>query len=290
MVKLSVVMSTYNRAQILLETVNSVLNQSFADFEFIIIDDSSTDNTNELIKNINDNRIRLYKNIENRGCTFNYHTAQNLANGKYIVHIDDDDISLPDRFKIQYNYMEENKNVALSGTFIETFGENARPSWVFYTDSDLIDFSMNIYNPICHSSVIYRKSFMELNNINYNMNYICSQDYELYMKILENGGKITNIADTLVKYRMHSDRLTDNWQTQQIQINNAEKVKKRLLSRMFNLEEIEHIMELLKDFPFNNYNAESVLEAVDLIAQKNKYKDEIIQLFKEDVKSGKYKF
>ena len=290
MVKLSVVMSTYNRAQILLETVNSVLNQSFADFEFIIIDDSSTDNTNELIKNINDNRIRLYKNIENRGCTFNYHTAQNLANGKYIVHIDDDDISLPDRFKIQYNYMEENKNVALSGTFIETFGENARPSWVFYTDSDLIDFSMNIYNPICHSSVIYRKSFMELNNINYNMNYICSQDYELYMKILENGGKITNIADTLVKYRMHSDRLTDNWQTQQIQINNAEKVKKRLLSRMFNSEEIEHIMELLKDFPFNNYNAESVLEAVDIIAQKNKYKDEIIQLFKEDVKSGKYKF
>ena len=290
MVKLSVVMSTYNRAQMLLETVDSVLNQSFSDFEFIIIDDASVDNTNELIKNINDSRIRLYKNVENRGCTFNYHTAQNLAKGKYIVHIDDDDISLPNRFEIQYNYMEENKDTVLSGTFIETFGENARPSWVFYTDSELIDLSVNIYNPICHSSVIYRKSFMELNNINYNMNYICSQDYELYMQILECGGKITNISDTLVKYRMHNDRLTDNWQTQQIQINNAEKVKQRLLSRMFNSEEIEYIKELLKDFPFNNYNTDNVLEAVDLIAQKNKYKNDTIQLFKEDIKSRKYKF
>ena len=186
--------------------------------------------------------------------------------------------------------MEENKDTVLSGTFIETFGENARPSWVFYTDSELIDLSANIYNPICHSSVIYRKSFMELNNINYNMNYICSQDYELYMQILECGGKITNIADTLVKYRMHNDRLTDNWQTQQIQINNAEKVKQRLLGRMFNSEEIEHIKELLKDFPFNNYNTDNVLEAVELIAQKNKYKNDTIQLFKEDIKSGKYKF
>ena len=290
MPNISVIMSTYNRENIILDSVYSILNQTISDFEFIIIDDASQDNTFQEIKSINDNRIRLYKNIENRGCTFNYHTAQNLARGKYIAHIDDDDISLPQRLEKQFDYMEKNPDICLSGTFIETFGENIRPSWVFYTDSDLIDLSMNFYNPLCHSSVMYRKSFMEENGINYNFNYLCAQDYELYMQILLNGGKITNIDEVLVRYKMHSDRLTDNYETQQIQIKNAENVKKKLLSRMFTPEEVMHIQELVKDFPFNKYNTDNVLEAVDLVSQKNKYKNKTVQLFKEDIKSGKYKF
>lgn len=290
MPNISVIMSTYNRENIILDSVYSILNQTFSDFEFIIIDDASQDNTFQKIKSINDNRIRLYKNIENRGCTFNYHTAQNLARGKYIAHIDDDDISLPQRLEKQFDYMEKNPDICLSGTFIEPFGENARPSWVFYTDSDLIDLSMNFYNPLCHSSVMYRKSFMEENGINYNFNCLCAQDYEFYMQILLNDGKIANIDEVLVRYKMHSDRLTDNYETQQIQIKNAENVKKKLLSRMFTPEEVMHIQELVNDFPFNKYNTDNVLEAVDLVLPKNKYKNETVQLFKEDIKSGKYKF
>ena len=104
----SIVMSTYNRENMVKEAIESILNQSFTDFEFIIVNDASEDNTEETIKSYSDNRILYLKNKQNCGCTFNYHTAHNIAKGKYIVHIDDDDISLPDRIKIQTQFMENN--------------------------------------------------------------------------------------------------------------------------------------------------------------------------------------
>ena len=120
---LSVVMSTYNRLQMLPEAVESVLTQSFGDFEFIIIDDNSTDGTFDYLHSLRDDRIKLFKNHENKGCTFNYHIAQNIAKGKYIAHIDDDDISFPYRFERQISFLESNNEISLYALSISKLTE-----------------------------------------------------------------------------------------------------------------------------------------------------------------------
>ena len=291
---LSVVMSTYNRENLLKDSVDSVLDQSFEDFEFIIVDDCSTDSTFELLSSYNDKRIRLYKNSQNKGCTFNYHISHNLAKGKYIAHIDDDDICMPNRFEKQMKYLEQNPNISLLGTYIETFGENARPSWVFYTEPEKIDFLINFYNPICHSSIVYNKSFADKNFINYDLNCKCAQDYDFYKQFILKGGEIANLDEVLVKYRMHQVRLTDVFDTQQVQIEVAEKVKQQLLSRFFNNEEISVLNKLLFDFPYNNYDKQAVLKAFEIVKEKtlmlNLYSENTIDSVISDIKNNLFLF
>ncbi len=291
---ISVIMSTYNRENLVKEAVESVLNQTYKDFEFIIFDDNSSDNTYEFLNNYDDNRLKIYKNRTNCGCTFNYHNAQNLACGEYIAHIDDDDIWIEHKLRNQIDYMNNNPDIVLLGSFIETFGENARPSWVFDTDSDKLAFMMNFYNPICHSSIIYRKSFMLKNGINYDIRKKCSQDYDFYKQIIEAGGRISNLSDILVRYRMHKKRITDIKETQNIQIDNAENTKTELLKRFLNEDEIKNIKELMRDFPFNEYNMANVIQAIETAGERyvKKYKTEkkVIEDVKSDIKNGLYQF
>lgn len=291
---ISVVMSTYNRAKILSETIESILAQTYDNFEFIIINDSSNDNTKDIIQKYSDNRIKLFNNKKNCGCTFNYHTAQNIAKGKYIAHIDDDDISYPKRLEKQIKYMEENTQVALLGTFIETFGENKRPTWVFYKEPKEIYFAMHLYNPICHSSIMYRKSFLEKHAINYDITKRCSQDYDLYKQIILQGGIIANLDEILVKYRMHKNRLTDMKETQDIQILNAEQIKKELLTRFIDMAELEKYNNLIKDFPFNNYNKEQVVKAIRILSMSMKTRGydytKISEKIIKDIQNNLFKF
>lgn len=291
---ISVIMSTFNRGHFLKQALESVLNQSFSDFEFIIIDDASSDNTDKILKSCTDKRLRLYKNKQQCGCTFNYHNAQNLAQGEFTAHIDDDDIWHKDKLAKQIEFMNRHPEITLSGTFIETFGENRRPSWVFDTDSIKLDFMINFYNPICHSSVIFRNSFIQENCINYDMNKLCAQDYDLYKQIILNGGTLANMPEVLIQYRMHKIRLTDVKETQDIQSNNAEKIKKELLKRFLSDEETEKITEQMTGFPFNEYNTDNVLDAIDYAGRRytEKYSApyEIIEAAKNDIQNGLYKF
>lgn len=286
----SVIMSTYNRETMLQEAVTSVLNQTFSDIEFIIINDCSTDNTEQIIKNYADSRIRLFNNRVNCGCTFNYHNANNLAKGKYIAHIDDDDIFLPNKLKKQVEFLEQNPQIDMVGTYIETFGDGARPSWVFYSEPEYIDFLMNIYNPICHSSVMYRKSFIDRHALNYDISKKCAQDYDFYKQFVLNVGKITNIPEVLVKYRMHASRLTDIKGTQDIQIYNAEKVKDELLSRYLDKESISSFKDLIQGFPFNNYNDENVEKAIVILSKASKCDLKIAEKIIKDIKNNKFRF
>lgn len=287
---LSVVMSTYNRLQMLPDAIVSVLSQSFGDFEFIIIDDNSTDGTFDYLHSLRDDRIKLFKNHENKGCTFNYHIAQNIAKGKYIAHIDDDDISFPYRFERQISFLESNNEISLLGTFIETFGENQRPSWVFYTEPEKIDLCMNFYNPICHSSIMYRKDFVDKHFINYNLACKCAQDYDFYKQILFAGGKLANIDEILVRYRMHANRLTDIRDSQQIQIDIAEKVKKALQLRFLSEEEHKKISDLMADFPYNDYSLDNVILAISMIEKTNFYSQKLVQSLVQDIKNNLFKF
>jgi len=294
MPSVSVVMSTYNRENTLRETIDSILNQSYGDFEYIIINDNSADETENIIKSYNDTRIKYLKNARNCGCSFNYHTAHNIAKGKYIVHIDDDDISYRERIEKQVDFMEQNPDIALSGTYIETFGENMRPSWVFYSEPKMLEVVMNIYNPLCHSSVIYNRHYFDKHFINYDINKKCSQDYDLYKQVVLSGGKIANIPKVLVRYRMHNRRITDEKITQNLQIEIASEIKKELLSRFFSPDEMKDFISDMSGFPYNNYGLFRVISALERMkntgfSQEHLYQCEFQTLI-NDVKNNKFVF
>jgi glycosyltransferase involved in cell wall biosynthesis len=123
--KVSVVMSVYNNESYIREAVESVLNQSFKDFEFIIINDGSTDRTREILTSYTDERIRLFDQ-ENRGLTISLNRGLSLAKGSYIARMDGDDISDPERFAEEVRFLEQNEKIGLIGTYAHRIDEQGR--------------------------------------------------------------------------------------------------------------------------------------------------------------------
>lgn len=204
---ISVIMSVYNAEKYLREAIESILDQSFDDFEFIIVDDKSIDNSAHIIKSYakRDNRIKYIKNDTNRGLTYSLNKALKLAKGKYIARMDADDISIKERLEVQYNYLENNKDVFLLGTSAynidedgEIVGERNIP-----LEYEKIKKKINLVNPIIHPSVMFRKKDV-LAIGGYNENFKKVQDYELWFRIIANGLKVENLKDRLLYYRVNS--------------------------------------------------------------------------------------
>ena len=143
--KISVVMSCYNRENFVRDAIESILNQTYTDFEFIIIDDCSTDKTPEIIQEYadKDNRIVYIRNEENMDYNYNLRKGFKLAKGEYIARMDDDDISLPERFEKQVSYLDEHPDITVLGSLIDIFGELKIESWVKETDPDVLNILMN---------------------------------------------------------------------------------------------------------------------------------------------------
>lgn len=270
--KISVVMSCYNRKDYVSDAIESILNQTYKDFEFIIIDDCSTDGTREIIQKYadNDNRIVYIKNPQNMDYNFNLRHGFNIAKGEYIARMDDDDISLPERFEKQVKYLDEHHDITVLGTFIETFGDEKIESWVFENDSEILDVLLNFFNPMCHPSVMVRKSFLKQHNLNYSPEALYAEEYDLWKNISLKGGKLANLPEILVKYRVHKSSVTKKKKTGKIQAKTAKKVRIELLSRFFGSKEIKYVLKRIKSYPFK-YNKKKDLFNV-LEKMKDSYK------------------
>lgn len=201
MPKISVVMPVLNGEKYIKQSIESILVQTFKDFEFIIINDASEDNTEKIILSFNDDRIRYYKNEENIGIPRSLNKGIQLVKGKYIARMDADDISLPNRFEEQFNYLENNYDIALVGSWVEFIDENGNKKNIWKVPSDflLIKFFLLSGNCLAHSSIFFRKSFIDKIG-GYNNDFKYSQDYELYLRMLSDF-KLYNIPKVLLQYR-----------------------------------------------------------------------------------------
>ena len=183
----SVIMSVYNGEAFLREAIESILNQTLNNFEFIIIDDGSTDRSISIIESFNDCRIIILKQ-DNMGLSYALNKGIKYSRAKYIARMDADDISLPERLEMQYKFLETNANVGLIGTWIYTIninGEILKQKKEPITNSE-ISKKMLIYNCFNHGSVMFRKSIYELTSgysIEYPENPPC-EDYALWLKML----------------------------------------------------------------------------------------------------------
>ncbi len=270
--KISVVMSCYNRKDYVKDSIESIINQTYRDFEFIIIDDCSTDGTCEVIESYakKDNRIVFIKNDKNMDYNFNFRKGFEIAKGEYIARMDDDDISLPNRFEKQVEFMDKNPDITVLGTFIETFGNSCAKSWVDESDSDTLSVLMNFYNPMCHPSVMIRNSFLKKHNLNYSPDALYAEEYDLWKNIILKGGKLANLPEILLKYRIHNKQVSTKSKTSKIQYETIVNVKKEMLGRFFDKKETKKILKKLSSYPFEFNNKKNIYDIFSFLKEKNK--------------------
>lgn len=202
MTKVSVVMPVYNTDETYLrEAVESILNQTFTDFEFLIIDDGSTNNAKDVIFSYPDKRIKYVKNERNMGLIKTLNKGFGLASGEYIARMDSDDISLPVRFEKQVKFLDENPNVGVLGTWFQYFPSN-RIVETFTYSKDIKECLLVNSNNIGHPTVMIRNSVIKEINAKYDENALYVEDYALWLALIDKVD-FANIPEILLKYRVH---------------------------------------------------------------------------------------
>jgi glycosyltransferase involved in cell wall biosynthesis len=215
-------MSVYNGGKYLGESIQSILGQTFSNFEFIIINDCSTDNSltiiNDYIKK--DKRIVLINNSRNLGLTKSLNLGIKEARGKYIARIDSDDIALPNRLKTQYDFLEKNKDIFLVGSSSYTIDESGKVRTIkkVLTNVEYIRDKLSIQNCISHPTIMFKNE-----GFTYRENFVYSQDYDFYLILLSNHKKITNLVEPLIKYRISTNAIS--WSKKSAQNNFALRAK-----------------------------------------------------------------
>lgn len=202
MFKISVVLPYYNSEKYIEEAVRSIINQTLGDFEFIIINDGSTDRSSNIVRAFKDHRIIHIENDHNQGLIQALNTGLDLAQGEYVARMDSDDISLPHRFERQVNFLDANPNIGLVGTWMHWFpgnerqGEGRHGERIHYLDLLLKGWCVN------HPTVMMRRSVLERFQLRYDERYPCAEDYELWTRFVR-FSQIANLQEILVNYRWH---------------------------------------------------------------------------------------
>lgn len=203
-VLLTVLMTVHNGSLYIGEAVTSILNQTFSDFNFLIIDNASDDSTGKIIKTFNDPRINLIELSSNVGQTRALNMGLKMIDNKYTVRMDADDISLPDRFAEQINYLENNPDICFVGTnhfIIDKNNDNiGYYNWPSNTSDCDFTIIIKAQPPVGHPMVMFRtKEVMKLGGYNHNFKF--GQDMDLWFRGFEKNYKFNNIQHKLVKYR-----------------------------------------------------------------------------------------
>ncbi len=225
MPKISVVMPVYNGEKYLRETMDSILNQTFTDFEFIIINDASKDNTEEIIKSYEDDRIVYLINEQNLGVAGTLNCGIENAKGEYIARIDADDIAVPERFQKQVAFMDAHPDVGLCGSCVRIFDESGTERDFVYSEIDEVLRVDMLFNcPFAHPSIMLRKSILDKNNLTYNVKYEKAEDYRMWYDMMK-VSKGHNLQTPLLRYRHHQGQVTKvNAKEQKIVVTEMRKV------------------------------------------------------------------
>jgi glycosyltransferase involved in cell wall biosynthesis len=203
MPKVTVLMSVYNGRRYLSDAIESILNQTWPDFEFLIINDGSTDNSREIIKSFNDPRIRLVDNSENIGLVKSLNRGLELAQGELIARQDADDISYPNRLDEQVRFLNMHPQIMLLGTGVKTIDESGKPhpvEWNVPTGLTAIRWHLMFENAFVHTSAMYRRNIVRDVLGGYDTSFARAQDYELWSRIVRKY-PVENLASFLVAHR-----------------------------------------------------------------------------------------
>lgn len=286
--KISVLMPVYNGEIYLRESINSVLNQTFTDFEFIIIDDGSTDSTWEILTTYTkqDPRIKLFKNEQNIGLTNSLNKGLNLAKGEYIARQDADDVSLPKRFEKQTELLDNSPETILVSCDIDTIDSEGRLIGKIQRSCDpkLVPWYLLFYNHVAgHSQVMFRrKPVLDLDGYSHVNRY--SEDYELWSRLAQIGD-IVILPEALLQQRMHSKSLcAERGTAQQVwSLTQSRNNIKKLIGKELSLEEVENLRKF-----WLTHNSRNRTPKSDSVSTLNSRLKEIFQAFIQQTNQKDY--
>ena len=207
----SVVLPAYNCGRWLGLAIESVLQQTFADFEIIIVNDGSTDNTEQIIHSFNDQRINYVKNEKNEGLIYSLNKAIDSSRGKYIARMDSDDICRPERLAKKKLFLDQNEDITVVASTVILINDQGENTVAWPLDQQTITpgqikRAILKQNCVVHPTVMMRSEVIkELKYKSYQKNI---EDYDLWLRMLSRGHKIAKIKEPLLLYRIHGDSIT----------------------------------------------------------------------------------
>jgi glycosyltransferase involved in cell wall biosynthesis len=208
---ISIILPVYNAAAYIEKTITSLLNQTFTDFELLIIDDGSTDNTIAVIKKFTDDRIKLIVNDKNLGLIKTLNKATALSKGRYIARMDADDIALPERLLLQKEFLDTHPDVSVVAGWINFIDEAGNETGVWDLDrrtntTSTIEKSLLRENCIAHPTVMIRT--VVLQKFLYNEKQLHIEDYDLWLRLIASGHNIAKVQQLVLQYRVHTASIT----------------------------------------------------------------------------------
>lgn len=238
---ISIVMSAYNAASFLKECIDSILTQTFEDFELIVVDDGSTDHSVEIIQSYTDTRIRLIKSEHNYIQSLN--KGIGLAKGKYVARMDADDIMFPERLEEEFNFMEEHPDIDVCGSDVKVFNGQGIYPLPMSTEHNDIAAIMVIRCPFYHPTVMLRMEkirnlfFANGRCCLYDAQYKYGEDYALWVKLLKHNFRFGGIPKALLHYRISNQQITS-----------IHKKELGEFSRQIHLEITQYVESILKEY------------------------------------------
>jgi|APSaa5957512622_1039677.scaffolds.fasta_scaffold13584_3 glycosyltransferase involved in cell wall biosynthesis len=255
--KISVVFPVFNAEAYLEESITSILDQSFKDFELILIEDGSKDGSKKILKEFKkrDKRVILLENSSNLGLQVSLNKGLDVAKGKYIARMDADDLSLEKRFEKQFNYLEKHKDIFLVGTSAEIIDNLGNKLGVLnkFDNSRKVKRKLLVSNTMIHPSIMFRNT----RDLKYREKFKCSEDYDFYLRIISSGRKITNLPDILLKYRLSNGSFVSTMPNQEFYF---KKAKEFYLQRRDGGEDNEINLTPPKEKIFKHYSEKDDLK------------------------------
>jgi len=247
MTKISVLTTVYNGKAYLAEAIESVLNQSWTDFEFIIIDDASTDNSVDIIKSYTDPRIRFFQNEKNIGQTASLNKGLGFAQGEYIARLDQDDVCLPERLQEQYKYLKNNQDITIVSSWEHTIDSKGVKvhSWRGKLDNygGFLGYLLLGLCPVWHPSVMFKKSdILKLNG--FDTDYGPAEDYELWSRIAVNRMNAAFVPKFHLLQRVHGNNQSLLQSDKQADSNR--RAHKKLIQYFYAGKDSEDLVALLR--------------------------------------------
>lgn len=242
--KISVILPVFNAEAYLKKAIESILNQTYADFELIIINDGSLDHSEEIILSFNDNRIIYVKNSKNMGVVASLNAALKIATCKYIARMDADDIAYSHRLKTQYDYMELHPEIGVCGSYLEILATKELIKYPQFHEEIVFDFL--IRNVIAHPVVMFKRELLNENNLQYQHEYYPAEDYKLWLDLI----KVTtfyNFPFPLLQYNVHPSSISQS--NQQIQIEKIYEIRTTYLLDtllLYTEDSFQLMMQVLK--------------------------------------------
>lgn len=262
----TVLMPVYNGEKHLNQAIYSILNQTYSNFEFLIINDGSTDLSEEIILSFDDNRIRYVKNEKNIKLIQTLNKGIRLSKGKYIARMDCDDISDIQRLELQVSYMETNPSFGIIGTGFKIINDSKSqnrfkdPSKtvIYPTENNLIKFHLIFNNVVLHPATLFRKAIFT-NNVLYEEEFLHVEEYRLWTQYITKT-KFANLPDVLFSYRIHEDQISI--QNQLIQSENAFKVQFEYLVHLGFKLDYDQAKNIITFLQLDNYSNEVQINTI----------------------------